>query len=270
MYKFFKQSKTSTPVQSPQSPPQQANHMPEQKGMPVGSSPGTALKHPADPVQGEFTNEEVLMDQINSLKKMIQDKECEHVRRVETLIEALSEKAEENIQILNELESTKEQLNALKSEEAKAATEANTETLPSPMILSPSDPSPLLKSTEPTPASAQPKETSTGPVQEGPKSTTKSEEDDSANIIAALQKELEEEKKKTKSLEKSVNEYKEKVTSLENRLQETHKWRIRKKHRAPISDTSDEDIVPDLNSEIVDPESGDWILVSDANKTEDK
>lgn len=256
MYKFFKQSKSATPGQSPQSPPQPTTHSldPRMAGSvaSAGSSPGTTLKYTTEPLQSDPSMEEILMDQINLLKKSIQDKEFEHMRRVETLIEALAEKAEENIQILNELESLKAKVKCADDDgtrstgEHSSSSTANTTpingALMSPQIIGVNGPSPLIKPAE-APLSKELSITISDDNESDTKNTIStsgdlSEHDKDAEL-KRLRKELEAERKKRKELEK-------KVASLESKLKDKSKKR-------------------DGDKQNKDPDSEDdrWVLVND-------
>lgn len=247
--------------------------------MSTGSSPGTSLKYPLEPLQNDPSMEEILMDQVNALKKTIQDREFEHTRRVETLIEALSDKAEENIQILNELEAVKEKMREMEAAEKKAAIAAAAEAaaendgngdgaqLLSPQLPVAGDPIPLSNSGE----ISLPK-----PGEQAVNAGNDAKNNDgngNAEHEAALEKlrrELEEEREKTKRLEDSVKEYEKKIAALEDKLKSRHKKRLLKKLKGDSGDDNDEpeDDVPTYEYE--DSESENWIVVcekSDSNST---
>ena len=266
MYKFFK-PKSATPGQSPQSPPQHFNHSPDQKSggtaASAGSSPGTSLKHPLEPLQNDPRMEEVLMDQINALKKTIQDKEFEHTRRVETLIEALSDKAEENIQILNELEAVKEKMREMvAAEEERAAAAAAAAATPaendgnsgaqifSPQLPAAGEPAPLPK----------------------PAELSLSKSGDNAGgehevTLEKLKKELEEERKKTKKLESSIKDYEKKIASLEVKLKDKPKKKHLRKLQGDAAAEDNADAGKEAPTyEFEDSESEKWIVVCETGE----
>ena len=222
MYKFFK-PKNATNGQSSHGSPQTPSNSPDLRpgaaAVPIGSSPGTPLRHPNELPQNDFRREEALMDQISALNKTIQERELEYARRIETLIEALSEKAEENIQILNELEAVKSKMRAMVAEEeeraaAAAAAAAHAESsgntgaqLVSPQLPISGDPEPIHGSGE----------ISLSDSDEHLKSgeASSSSKDGNEVTLEQLKKALKEEREKSRRLENSIRDYKKKMSALE-------------------------------------------------------
>ena len=267
MHKFFKQSKNATPGQSPQQPQQLGHALGQKPGALASSaetSPGSASRRPRPSLGGSAGNgsngsgsggsgnnrnggeprfEDILMDQVNSLKRLIKEMEREHARRTETLIEALSEKAEENIQLLNELEALKAKVKEYNEATANTAgrqyPDSERPFSPRPLVVSPA-PEPqkqLQQQSQEKPKAAEVKIVEGAAITETAKkdeqlpppekecipedNASKALESGVDDALKKLRKELEEERQKTKMLGMSVQEYERRIVTLECKMQDS-------------------------------------------------